>query len=98
MSTAPDYMIINALGSLDNPNAPHSAEAAGQLVQSSEDLTIDARTLADAHASGLTAVNITLGYTMGDMPPFEHTMREIDVWDSIIAGHQDDLLMVRTAG
>jgi membrane dipeptidase len=96
MATAAGYMIINALGSLDNPNAPHSAEAAGNLVQSSEDLTIDARTLADAHASGLTAVNVTLGYTMGDMPPFEHTLREIEVWDSIVAAHPADLLKVRT--
>ena len=89
-------MIINALGSLDNPNAGHSAEAAGQLNQSSEELTVDQRALSDAHASGLTAVNITLGYTMGDMPPFEHTMRELDVWDSIIASNPADLSQVRT--
>jgi membrane dipeptidase len=98
VSAASDYLIVNALGSIDNPNAEESAEAASQLNQSSDELTIDRRALDDAHASGLTAVNITLGYTMGDMPPFEHTLRELDVWDSIIAGHQDDLLMVRTAG
>ncbi len=95
MSAAADYLIINALGSLDNPNAEHSAEAAGQLNQSSEEMTIDQRTLADAHASGLTAVNITLGYTMGDMPPFEHTIHEIEVWDSIIARNAADLIKVR---
>ena len=44
-------MIINALGQLDNPNAPRSAEAAAQLNPSSEQLTVDARTLADARAS-----------------------------------------------
>jgi membrane dipeptidase len=92
-----DFMIINALGALDNPNAPHSSQAAGKLVQSSDDLTIDARTLADARASGLTAVNITLGYTMGELPPFEHTMHEIEVWDSIVAANPADLLKVRTA-
>jgi membrane dipeptidase len=96
VSPAADYLIINALGSLDNPNAEQSAEAAGQLNQSSDELTIDLRTLADAHASGLTAVNITLGYTMGDMPPFEHTMHEIEVWDSIVADNAADLLKVRT--
>jgi membrane dipeptidase len=96
VSPATDYLIINALGSLDNPNAEQSAEAAGHLNQSSDELTVDARALADAHASGLTAVNITLGYTMGDMPPFEHTRHELDVWDSIIAGHPADLLKVRT--
>ncbi|MER5878758.1 membrane dipeptidase [Streptomyces sp. NPDC001910] len=94
MTTLP--LIVNALGQLDNPNAPRSAEAAAELNPSSEQLTIDARTLADAHASGLTAVNITLGYTMGDLPPYEHTLHEIDVWDGIIRDHAADLLKVRT--
>jgi membrane dipeptidase len=93
---ASDYLIINALGTLDNPNAQHSAEAAGQLNQSSEELSIDRRALTDAHASGLTAVNVTLGYTMGDMPPFEHTIHEIEVWDSIVAANAADLIKVRT--
>lgn len=94
MTTLP--LIVNALGQLDNPNAPGSAEAAAELNPSSEQLTIDARTLADAHASGLTAVNITLGYTMGDLPPYEHTLHEIDVWDGIIRDNAADLLKVRT--
>jgi membrane dipeptidase len=95
--SAYDYMIVNALGVLDNPNAPHSSAAAGKLNQSSDDLTIDARTLADAHASGLTAVNITLGYVMGDMPPFEHTLHEIEVWDTILRDNAGDLVKVRNA-
>ncbi|NUT18742.1 MAG: peptidase M19 [Hamadaea sp.] len=88
-------MIINALGILDNPNAAGSLSAAHKLVQDSEDLTIDARTLADAHASGLTAVTITLGYTIGDAEPYSHTLHEIEVWDRIIASHPD-LVQVRT--
>lgn len=96
MSTASDYLIVNALGSLDNPNAGHSAAAAGHLNQSSDELTIDSRALADARASGLTAVNVTLGYTMGDMAPFEHTVHELDVWDSIIDDNAADLIKVRT--
>jgi membrane dipeptidase len=98
VTAADDYLIINALGSLDNPNAEQSAAAAGQLNQASDELTIDQRALADARASGLTAVNITLGYTMGDLPPFEHTLHEIAVWDSIVAAHPADLLKVRTVG
>ncbi|MFF3615101.1 dipeptidase [Streptomyces sp. NPDC002580] len=89
-------LIVNALGQLDNPNAPQSAEAAAQLNPTSEQMTIDARTLADAHASGLTAVNITLGYTMGDLDPYEHTLHEIEVWDGIIRDNAADLLKVRT--
>ncbi|WP_230686594.1 dipeptidase [Catellatospora vulcania] len=95
MST--DYMIINALGILDNPNAEHSLSAAHKLVQDSDDLTIDARTIADAHASGLTAVNITLGYTMGDAEPYPHTLREIEIWDRFVAANPGDLVKVLTA-
>ena len=69
-----DLTIVNALGILDNPNAEQSLAAAGQLNPSSDQLSIDDRTLADAHASGLTAVNITLGYTMGEMEPYAHTL------------------------
>ncbi|OIJ64285.1 dipeptidase [Streptomyces mangrovisoli] len=90
-------LIVNALGQLDNPNAPASQEAAAHLNPSSDQLTVDARAIADAHASGLTAVNITLGYTMGDLPPYEHTMDEIAVWDRIVERHHEDLLKVRTA-
>ncbi|MFE7929243.1 dipeptidase [Streptomyces sp. NPDC057456] len=90
-------LIVNALGQLDNPNAPQSMHAAGDLNPTSEQYTVDARTLADARASGLTAVNITLGYVMGDLPPYEHTLHEIDIWDGVIDRHPDDLLKVTTA-
>jgi membrane dipeptidase len=89
------FPIVNALGGLENPNV--EAEGASQLQASSEDMVIDARALADAKASGLTAVNVTLGYTLGDLPPYEHTLRELDVWDEIIAKNPDSLLHVRTA-
>ncbi|MPY31026.1 peptidase M19 [Streptomyces adustus] len=90
-------LIVNALGQLDNPNAARSLAAAAELNPSSEQFTVDARTLAEARASGLTAVNITLGYVMGDLPPYEHTLHEIDVWDRVIESHLDDLLKVTTA-
>ena len=89
------FPIVNALGGLENPNV--DAETGSLLQQTSEQMVIDARALADAHASGLTAVNITLGYTLGDLPPYEHTLRELDVWDGIIADNAAELLHVRTA-
>jgi membrane dipeptidase len=92
-----DLTIVNALGILDNPNAESSLAAASQLNPSSDQLTIDDRTLADAHASGLTAVNVTLGYTMGDLEPYPHTLREIETWDRIVAEHPSDLVKVLTA-
>jgi membrane dipeptidase len=89
------FPIVNALGGVDNPNV--DVETGSQLQQTSEEMVVDARALADARASGLTAVNITLGYTLGDLPPYEHTLRELDVWDGIIAEHADVLTRVHKA-
>jgi len=89
-------MIVNALGQLDNPNTPAARAAATQLNPASTQLAVDARAITEARASGLTAVNITLGYTMGDLPPYEHTLDEIAVWDCILDAHPTDLLKVRT--
>lgn len=89
-------MIINALGELRDPNT--GIAPADALQQTSDEIVVDERALADVKASGLTAVNITLGYVMGDMPPYEQTLHEIAIWDSIIGGHPDDLLKVLTAG
>ncbi|MFJ9378108.1 hypothetical protein [Streptomyces sp. NPDC101455] len=83
MTTAAHPMIVNALGQLDNPNTPAARAAATQLNPDSAQLAVDARAIAEARDSGLTAVNITLGYTMGDLPPYEHTLDEIAVWDGI---------------
>ncbi|MFC4118875.1 dipeptidase [Nonomuraea zeae] len=92
-----DYIVVNALGVLDNPNAVASTSASGRLVQTSDQLTIDARTLAEAHASGVTAINVTLGYTMGDFPPYQHTLGEIETWDAILRTHHEHLMRVDTA-
>lgn len=92
----PGYPVVNALGELHNPNSA-ADEAAASLQQTSEQLVLDARTFADAAASGLSAVNITLGYTLGDLPPYEHTLRELDVWDALLATHREHLRPVRTA-
>lgn len=92
-----DLTIVNALGILDNPNAENSLAAASQLNPSSDQFTIDERTIGDARASGLTAVNITLGYTMGDLEPYEHTLEEIAIWDGFLADHPDDLTHILTA-
>ena len=92
-----DLTIVNALGILDNPNSAASIAAASELNPTSDQLTIDERTLADARASGLTAVNVTLGYTMGEMEPYAHTLREIATWDRLVAEHPADLVQVLTA-
>ncbi|HEX5262778.1 MAG TPA: membrane dipeptidase [Phenylobacterium sp.] len=82
---APDpiagWTVINALGGLSDPNHP---DATG----------VTPRMLADAHASGETAVNITLGYVFGPGDPYQKTLADIAEHDAEIRAHARDLLKV----
>ncbi|RDJ00637.1 peptidase M19 [Dyella solisilvae] len=80
-------IIINALGGLDDPN-----RGSDSLVP-----TLTPRVLAEAHASGLTAVNITLGYVSGPDDPFEASVRDIAATDALVREHEHDVLKVLTA-
>ena len=90
-------LIINALGGLENPNAPDESPDAAKPVAATRLSDVDQRAIADSLASGLTAVNVTLGYVAGPMEPFEHTIREIGLWDRIIRENPRQLLKVHTA-
>lgn len=86
-------IVVNALGSLANPNLQigrKAGPAADTLT-----LDVDPRGIADAKASGLTAVNITLGYVAGPQDPYVHTLKSIDAWDALLAAHPADLTLVR---
>src|SRR5215469_3700658 len=89
-------LIVNALGDLDNPNLALTRPQGDNPV-ALDQLDIDARTFRDAHASGLSAVNITLGYVGGPEEPFEYTLRTIGIWDEMLRAHPDDLLKIYTA-
>src|SRR5581483_11750717 len=78
------WTVINALGGLGDPNHP---EAKG----------LTPRMLADAHASGEAAVNITLGYVFGPGDPYPETLKDIAYWDGLVAAHRADLVKVLTA-
>ena len=58
-------LVIDALGGIDNINL--------SFAQREDPATfgIDARALADAKASGLTAFNMTIGYVFGAGDPYE---------------------------
>lgn len=88
-------LIINTMGELGNPNLP--VRPPDQAVAPTTDRQIDARVIREAHASGLTAVNVTMGYVAGDMDPYEFTIAEIGVWYRILRQHARDLLRVETA-
>jgi membrane dipeptidase len=91
-----DPLIINALGGLSNPNRRESAPTANQPVGSTQFASVDERAITDSLASGLTAVNVTLGYVAGPNEPFEYTIREIGVWDRIVR-ENPRLLKVHTS-
>ena len=88
-------LIINALGDLENPNLalarPYGADTDSLIPD------FDARTIADARASGLSAVNVTLGYVFGPEDPYEYTIRTIGAWDRLIREHPHELIKVDSA-
>ncbi len=82
-----DMIVINALGGLGDPNQP-----ADSLVPQ-----FSPRVLAEAHASGLTAVNITIGYVSGSEDPFEQSVREVAETDAQVRANSRDLMKILTA-
>jgi len=75
-------VIIDGLGGLGNPNLDPSDTGPWE--------GIDARAIADAHDSGLTAANVTMGYVAGPDEPFEASIRDVAKWDWFIrekSGH-----------
>ncbi|MDQ4088347.1 MAG: dipeptidase [Pseudomonadota bacterium] len=88
---AGDLLIVNALGGLSDPNVDDDRLAPEAR------RTISDRVIADARASGMDAVNVTLGYISGDEEPFEQTVREIARWDVRVRSRPADLIKVLTA-
>jgi membrane dipeptidase len=79
-------LIVNALGGLEDPNLE---DPAGSV--------LEPRVLRDAHDSGLTAVNVTLGYVSGDADPFEQSVRDCAQMDSWLREGAGDLLKIYAA-
>lgn len=88
-------VIVNALGGIMNPNIPLGQKAT--FLPGGEELDIDVRAIADARASGVTAVNCTLGYVAGPQDPHQFTLEDLDQWDALLRANPKDLLLVRTA-
>ena len=88
-------IIVNALGGIENPNleAPRQTAALPDTTLPG----VDDRAVRDALASGVTAVNITLGYVAGPMEPFEYTVQSIAAWDQLLRHRSDALAKVNTA-
>jgi len=78
------WIVVNALGGLGDPNPGPSP-------------AFSPRVLAEAHASGLTMVNITLGYVAGAKDPFEQSVRDIALTDRLLREHPRDLIKILSA-
>ena len=97
-----DKIIINALGGLSNQNLWAQSATGRRTDGGGSSITrmrsVDARAINDTHSSGTTAINVTLGYVSGPEAPYEHTIKDIAEWDSILREHHDDLAKVLSAG
>ena len=82
---------IDALGSIDNPNRQHAEQ------DDPDAIGIDARSLADAKAAGLSAFNMTIGYVFGKDDPYESSVRQVAAWDAFIRRHGESLVKVQQA-
>ena len=84
-------LVIDALGGIDNINL--------SFAQREDPATfgIDARALADAKASGLTAFNMTIGYVFGAGDPYEKSLADTRAWNAFLARRSGALRLVRTA-
>ncbi|MFB7289737.1 membrane dipeptidase [Actinacidiphila glaucinigra] len=76
-------VIVNALGQLDNPNAPTSAEAAAHLNPSGDQLTIDARALAE-HAARRREAGVGAAGERADTYPFVVDLRGVDQFRELV--------------
>ena len=88
-----DWIIINGLGGVDNPN-PEARKKAEARRAAGDLYSLDEQGLKDALASGLTATNLTLRYNFGDEDPFESTIQSISQWNATIDRYPDKLKKV----
>jgi membrane dipeptidase len=91
----PTPIIVNALGGLLNVNLNLGQKA--EFPPGGEALAIDSRAIAEAHASGVTAINVTLGYWSGPKDPHIYTLETLDQWDAVLKGSPKDLMLVTKA-
>lgn len=86
-------VVINSLGGLSDPNSSDLPNARNL----NDKPTVSARVIDDALASGMNAVNMTLGYVAGDGDPYQVTLDDIAQWDAIVAENSAKLAKVLSA-
>ena len=89
-------LIVDALGGIDDPNLSLTRPMDSPVDTSQPD--VDRRSVSDALASGLAAVNVTLGYVAGPDEPFEYSIKTIAAWERVVGDHSGALMKVLRAG
>ncbi len=79
------WVIVNALGGLADPNIRDAPDP------------FSPRVLAEAHASGVTAINCTLGYVAGPADPFEKSVADVAEMDMLLRRYPRDLIKILSA-
>lgn len=82
--------MINTLGGLTDPNDLTPSGPTWRPARPSR------RMIDDALASGVSCLNMTLGYVYGDADPYSDTVSQLDEWDGIVA-QTPELLKVLSA-
>jgi membrane dipeptidase len=89
-ATEPDPIagmtVINALGGLIDPNDTTERDRP----------VLTKRIMDDARASGMTAVNFTVGYVFGPKEPFQESVADVAMFSRLIAENPRDLIKVAT--
>lgn len=88
-------VIVNALGGISDPNLDLPRQTVA--LADTDRPAVDDRSVRDALASGVCAVNMTFGYVSGPMEPFEYTVGSIGAWDRLLRERADHLIKVNTA-
>lgn len=76
--------IVNLNGTLTDDNLSLEAAKAGLQPGRALDDRISARAIADARASGVAAVCVTMGHVLGTADPWQHTLDDLDRWDAYL--------------
>lgn len=84
-----EKIVINTLGSLHDPNRSDLGRGDGSAPPETSRKVID-----DAHAAGVTAINLTVGYALGDADAYAVSVQEVKQWEAIVEAYPHDLIRI----
>ncbi|HMA48198.1 MAG TPA: membrane dipeptidase [Magnetospirillaceae bacterium] len=92
-----DRIIINGLGGIEDPNLATLAKLHPELKLAGTGDVLTDRVWSDLKKSGVSAVNVTLGYVAGPDDPFESTVKDMADTDRKIRANPGKLMKVLTS-